>query len=89
MAPCARSASAPTLSHHRCLRGADGGARRPWYAFAPRVVPGGTGSIGTIGGPVDGLAAGMQRWITERAQGTSGWDALGTWGNVLAGVGGG
>jgi hypothetical protein len=57
----------------------------PWYAFAPRVVPDAAGSIGTIGGPVDGLAAGMQRWITE-SSGTSGWDALGTWGSILAGV---
>jgi hypothetical protein len=55
----------------------------PWYAFAPRVVPDATGSIGSIEGPVDGLAAGMQRWVTENA-GTTGWDALGSWGTALA-----
>jgi hypothetical protein len=57
----------------------------PWYGFAPRAVPDAAGSIGTIEGPVDGLAAGMQRWITENS-GTNGWDALGTWGSVLAGL---
>jgi len=57
----------------------------PWYGFAPRVVPDAAGSIGTISGPVDGLAAGMQRWITDNG-GTSGWESLGTWGSVLAGL---
>jgi hypothetical protein len=57
----------------------------PWYAFAPRAAPDAAGSIGSIQGPVDSLAAGMQRWVTETA-GTNGWDALGTWGAVLAGL---
>ena len=57
----------------------------PWYAFAPRVVPDATGSIGSIDGPVDGLAAGVQRWISE-SSGSTGWDALGMWGGVLAGL---
>jgi hypothetical protein len=57
----------------------------PWYAFAPRVAPDAASSIGSIQGPVDSLAAGMQRWVTENA-GTTGWDALGTWGSVLAGL---
>jgi hypothetical protein len=55
----------------------------PWYAPAPQAVAGDGTAIGSIQGPVDGIAAGMQRWITESA-GTSGWDALGTWGTVLA-----
>jgi hypothetical protein len=52
----------------------------PWYAAAPRVQ----GANGSLEGSVDGLTAGMQRWIGESA-GTSGWDALGVWGSVLAG----
>jgi hypothetical protein len=55
----------------------------PWYAPAPQTVATDGTVVGSIEGPVDGLAAGMQRWITENA-GTSGWDALGTWGTVLA-----
>jgi hypothetical protein len=55
----------------------------PWYAAAPQAVAANGTAVGSIKGPVDGLAAGMQRWISETA-GTSGWDALGMWGNVLA-----
>jgi hypothetical protein len=55
----------------------------PWYAAAPRALPAADGSIGSIEGPVDSLAAGMQRWITANS-GASGWDGLGTWGTVLA-----
>jgi hypothetical protein len=55
----------------------------PWYAPAPQTVATDGTAIGSMQGPVDGLAAGMQRWVTESA-GTSGWDALGTWGTVLA-----
>ena len=56
----------------------------PWYALAPKP-PQADNAIGTIHGPVDGLAAGMQRWVTGAA-GTSGWDGLGLWGSVLAGL---
>jgi hypothetical protein len=56
----------------------------PWYAPAPQAVAADAAAGATINGPVDGLAAGMQRWITESA-GTAGWDALGVWGTVLAG----
>src|SRR5215217_5168616 len=56
----------------------------PWYAAAPRAAAADGTSVGSIHGPVDGLAAGMQRWISENA-GSTGWDALGTWGGVLAG----
>jgi hypothetical protein len=55
----------------------------PWYAAAPQAVAADGTAVGSIKGPVDGLAAGMERWISETA-GTTGWDALGTWGNVLA-----
>jgi hypothetical protein len=55
----------------------------PWYAPAPQAVASDGTAVGSMQGPVDSLAAGMQRWITESA-GTSGWDALGTWGTVLA-----
>jgi hypothetical protein len=56
----------------------------PWYALAPKPVQADS-AIGTLDGPVEGLAAGMQRWVTAGA-GTSGWDGLGTWGTVLAGL---
>jgi hypothetical protein len=55
----------------------------PWFAPAPETVNQAGDSIGTINGPVDGLAAGMQRWLTDTA-GASGWDGLGNWGSVLA-----
>jgi hypothetical protein len=55
----------------------------PWYGPAPRLVAENGTSVGSLNGPVDGLAAGMSRWITE-TQGATGWDALGTWGSVLA-----
>jgi hypothetical protein len=55
----------------------------PWYAAAPQTVAADGSPIGSINGPVDGLAAGMQRWVTGSA-GTAGWDALGVWGTVLA-----
>jgi hypothetical protein len=48
---------------------------RPWYAAAPPAAP--------EASPVDGLVAGMERWLSE-TQGTAGWDALGVWGTVIA-----
>jgi hypothetical protein len=56
----------------------------PWYAPAPQEAAAAAAGVGSIKGPVDGLAAGMQRWISESA-GTVGWEALGVWGSVLAG----
>ena len=47
---------------------------RPWYAAAP---PAGAES------PVDRLVAGMERWVSQ-TEGTTGWDALGVWGTVIA-----
>jgi hypothetical protein len=54
---------------------------RPWYAAAPPAAP--EAGVGSIQGPVDGLAAGAERWLTETT-GTVGWDALGVWGTVIA-----
>jgi hypothetical protein len=55
----------------------------PWYAPAPQAAASSGSTVGSMQGPVDSLAAGMQRWVTE-STGASGWDALGTWGTVLA-----
>jgi hypothetical protein len=55
----------------------------PWYAPAPQVVAADGSAVGSLNGPVEGFAAGMERWVTDGV-GTSGWDALGTWGTVLA-----
>jgi hypothetical protein len=57
---------------------------QPWYAPTPRI-PEGEKEIGSIHGPVNGLAEGITRWISETA-GTTGWTALGVWGPVLAGL---
>jgi hypothetical protein len=58
---------------------------RPWYAQAPVPVEQADPGVGTLQGPADGLRQGVERWITENS-GTSGWDALGVWGTVLAGL---
>jgi hypothetical protein len=55
----------------------------PWYAPAAQAVAADGSAVGSLDGPVDGLAAGLQRWVSGSA-GTAGWDALGTWGTVLA-----
>jgi hypothetical protein len=60
---------------------------QPWYAPAPRPPAADVTSVGSLEGPVDSLAGGVSRWITE-ASGTTGWDALGTWGAVLAALAG-
>jgi hypothetical protein len=57
----------------------------PWYAKAPQEVASDPDAVGTLHGPVEGLSAGIARWVTESA-GVSGWDALGVWGSVLAGL---
>jgi hypothetical protein len=56
---------------------------RPWYAGAPQATADGELAIGSLHGPANGLTAAMERWVSETA-GTSGWDALGVWGSVLA-----
>jgi hypothetical protein len=40
-------------------------------------------SIGSIHGPVNALGGSVSRWVGESA-GTIDWDALGTWGTVMA-----
>lgn len=54
-----------------------------WYAQAPRVAQDEGSSIGSLHGPVEGLTAGIVRWVSE-TDGSRGWDALGAWGSVLA-----
>lgn len=60
---------------------------RPWYATAPQAAVAGERGVGSLQGPVDSLAAGMQRWISQ-SDGITGWDALGVWGTVIAGLAG-
>src|SRR5215207_1544895 len=55
----------------------------PWYAPAPQAMAPADGTVGSFNGPVEGLGAAIGRWISE-STGTTGWDALGTWGIVLA-----
>ena len=55
---------------------------RPWYAAAPPAAAE-TKGVGTIQGPVDSLAAGVERWLSQTS-GTTGWDALAIWGTVIA-----
>jgi hypothetical protein len=55
----------------------------PWYAPAPQAAAMDGTTVGSLRGPVDGLAAGMQRWVSDSV-GTAGWDALGVWATVLA-----
>jgi hypothetical protein len=50
---------------------------RPWYAAAPEPVP------STY--PGSGVVDSLERLVSDPT-GTSGWDALGTWGTVLAAV---
>jgi hypothetical protein len=59
---------------------------RPWYAAAPPAAAD-AADVGSIQGPVDSLAAGVERWLSQAA-GTAGWDALGTWGTVIAALAG-
>jgi hypothetical protein len=56
---------------------------RPWYAPAPRPLGDDINDIGELQGPIDGLSQAFSRWIGETT-GTTGWDALGPWGQALA-----
>jgi hypothetical protein len=58
---------------------------QPWYAQTPAAAPVDPNAIGDLHGPVESLSAGIGRWITETS-GMRGWDALGVWGGVLAGM---
>jgi hypothetical protein len=56
---------------------------RPWYAAAPTPVDENLDDIGELRGPIDNLSDSLGRWVGESA-GTTGWDALGSWGSVIA-----
>jgi hypothetical protein len=60
---------------------------QPWYAQAPQAAQADPNAIGSLHGPVESLSGGIERWVTETS-GLSGWDALGTWGGLLAGLAG-
>ena len=55
---------------------------RPWYAAAPPVVEG-EKAVGSLHGPANGFMASLERAVSQ-TEGIAGWDALGTWGTVLA-----
>lgn len=55
---------------------------RPWYAASPQAVEERTGMRGLLDGQAGGFKAGVERLISESG-GTTGWDALGTWGTVI------
>jgi hypothetical protein len=55
---------------------------RPWYASPPALVEE-EKTVGDIHGPIDRMADTVSRWAGE-STGTSGWDALGSWGTALA-----
>jgi hypothetical protein len=57
--------------------------QRPWYATAPRPPADDESSIGDLQGPVEALSDAFSRWIGD-PHGTTGWDALGAWGQALA-----
>jgi len=56
---------------------------RPWYGVAPAAAADESNTIGDLHGPVEEMGAAVGRWVGDSA-GTTGWDALGTWGTVLA-----
>jgi hypothetical protein len=53
---------------------------KPWYAPAPSAAE---TSAATLGGSTHGIRGTLERLATESV-GTTGWDALGVWGAVLA-----
>jgi hypothetical protein len=53
---------------------------KPWYAPAPSATE---TSAATLGGSTHGIRGTLERLATESV-GTTGWDALGVWGTVLA-----
>jgi len=56
---------------------------RPWYGVAPAEAAEEAKTIGDLHGPVEEMGAAVGRWVGDPV-GTTGWDALGTWGTVLA-----
>jgi hypothetical protein len=59
---------------------------RPWYAPAPKPVQADPNSF-DVHGPLYGVMHSMRRWLTDPS-GVTGWHALGTSGQVLAGAAG-
>ena len=59
---------------------------RPWYGPAPAPMPDNSDTF-DLHGPLYGLVDAVQRWVSDPV-GTTGWDALGTSGIVLAAVSG-
>lgn len=57
---------------------------RPWYAPAPAPLPDNSMDF-DVHGPLQGFLDALVRWVTS-SDGTSGWDALGTSGQVIAGL---
>jgi len=55
---------------------------QPWYAASPQAVEERVGMRGLLDGEAAGFKAGIERLISESG-GTTGWDALGTWGTVI------
>ena len=60
---------------------------RPWYAPRAQHRPERDQRLGDINGPLNDLFHGMQRWVTGDG-GTTGWDALDSWGVALAAMAG-
>jgi hypothetical protein len=58
-----------------------------WYAAAPPKAPDRAADIGNLDGPLNGLVAGVQRWLTA-ANGETGWHALQHWGLAMAAMAG-
>ena len=59
---------------------------RPWYAAAPPPKEDDAG-IGDIHGPLNQFFDGLERWTTG-TEGTTGWQALDHWGQMLAAMAG-
>ena len=59
--------------------------RRPGATLVRDRAAAGRGGLGhrIVDGPVQSLTAGIERWISQ-TEGTTGWDALGVWGTVIA-----
>jgi hypothetical protein len=57
---------------------------RPWYGPAPAPLPDNSQHF-DVHGPLYGVLDALKRWVTA-PDGTTGWDALGTSGTVLAGL---
>jgi hypothetical protein len=57
---------------------------RPWYGAPPAPLPDNSAQF-DVHGPLQALLDAMGRWVTA-TDGTTGWTALGTSGQVIAGL---